>query len=388
MDVKGEWRVIDEIVFGVFVIDICLSFTTAYYDEQILVTERDRCVRKYCKGWFIIDFLSTFPFDKIPGSGSVGQGAKLLRALRLVRLVKIARILKMSEFFEEYEDDLAINPGVLRLFKLFLLMGFAAHINACIFYRVADAKLENGDSWISSYCLMDDLNPFDDNVADDLDDASDEAKPIDCMDVRDNMSKYITAVYWAFTTMTTVGYGDIGPNNRYRPAVAVAILAGRGHDALRVRDRLPREHRAQPRPGRAQPQDAGQLPERLHPRPAAAQAAAHAAQAPLQLPAQVQVRVRGGLDPRRPAAARAQPGDALPAPRHAAVPAAPLPARGPVSRRACRHHAQAAAVVLRARRHRERARHQRARVGLCAVGRHHGLAGRHRREGHAAVLGR
>merc|ERR1719473_604058 len=176
MDVEGEWRVIDEIVFGGFVIDICLSFTTAYYDEQILVTERDRCVRKYCKGWFIIDFLSTFPF------------------------VKIARILKMSEFFEEYEDDLAINPGVLRLFKLFLLMGFAAHINACIFYRVADAKLENGNSWISSYCLMDDANPFDDNVADDLDDASDERKPIDCMDVRDNMSKYITAVYWTCAT--------------------------------------------------------------------------------------------------------------------------------------------------------------------------------------------
>ena len=41
MDVEGEWRVIDEIVFGVFVIDICLSFTTAYYDEQILVPQSE-----------------------------------------------------------------------------------------------------------------------------------------------------------------------------------------------------------------------------------------------------------------------------------------------------------------------------------------------------------
>lgn len=36
-------------------------------------------------------------------------------------------------------------------------------------------------------------------------------------------TKYIFSIYWAFTTMVTVGYGDITPQNKYEAIVVVIV---------------------------------------------------------------------------------------------------------------------------------------------------------------------
>lgn len=54
--------------------------------------------------------------------------------MRLVRLVKIQQKLKLGELAEHVEDNLGMNPSVLKLLKPLIVMGAAAHALTCFFF--------------------------------------------------------------------------------------------------------------------------------------------------------------------------------------------------------------------------------------------------------------
>ena len=65
-------------------------------------------------GWFLIDFLSTIPIDRIVLAVNNGEGGrlrlmKLIRMLRLIRLVKLIKLLKFEEFFTQYYTIMAYD---------------------------------------------------------------------------------------------------------------------------------------------------------------------------------------------------------------------------------------------------------------------------------------
>lgn len=53
-----------QIVFG---LDVILNFNTAILKDRLLIHNRKIVTKTYLRSWFLIDFLSAFPFDLFGG---------------------------------------------------------------------------------------------------------------------------------------------------------------------------------------------------------------------------------------------------------------------------------------------------------------------------------
>jgi hypothetical protein len=108
---------------------------------------------------------------------------KIIRFLRILRLLRVFKLKKLVYKVEEYvvTDTLTL---IMDSIKILTVIFFMTHLMAWTFYYIGEYEAdENPLTWIS------------DNKIQDM----------------SNYEKYVTSVYFSFTTITTVGYGDINP---------------------------------------------------------------------------------------------------------------------------------------------------------------------------------
>jgi hypothetical protein len=93
----GTLANIDLVVDLIFVFDILVTFNTAAVDsDENLVVSRGAICKMYLRGWFGIDFVSTFPIDRVVLALTSGGGnPALLRSVKLIRAVRLARLFKI-----------------------------------------------------------------------------------------------------------------------------------------------------------------------------------------------------------------------------------------------------------------------------------------------------
>ncbi|XP_029169012.1 potassium voltage-gated channel subfamily H member 6 isoform X6 [Nylanderia fulva] len=202
--------IIDLIVDVTFIVDIIINFRTTFVNSNDeVVSHPGKIAVHYLKGWFIIDLVAAIPFDLLlVGSDTDELGLDKDETTTLIGLLKTARLLRLVRVARKIDRYSEYGAAVLLL--LMATFALIAHWMACIWYAIGNAErptLKSKVGWLDM--LANDTHQFYFH--------NNTGGP-------SIKSRYITALYFTFSSLTSVGFGNVAPNTDTEKIFTIIVM--------------------------------------------------------------------------------------------------------------------------------------------------------------------
>lgn len=180
----GSYLYIFEVVITVlFTVDIFINFNTAIKKGVNFITDKKIISKRYRKENLTLDLIAALPLFLL-STLLIGVTVKTMQVLRILELNRLFKLHRINHFLDLWRKRFQVNPGVLRLLLFILILALVAHWIACGWIVLGGVK-------------------------------TDSKSPREI---------YSYAIYWSVTTLTTVGYGDITPQNFSQRLFAIMVM--------------------------------------------------------------------------------------------------------------------------------------------------------------------
>jgi len=233
--------IVNRVVDLCFILDGVLQFLAHYQDDKtgIWVRDQDRIISHYLRGWFIIDLLSVTPFwlpnfivdadvqcsfqhgrifeEEIGSGGEIltastsnpaARASQAVRLVRLLRMLRLARMAKASKVLQRFLVDILVTKLEMTFASmtcgwLLIVMIIVAHLQAC-FWALCSLYQEGANhTWVGSFRQSE------------IDAGRPDPTPF---------TLYTASLYWSIMTLTSIGYGDIVPENDTERWVCIFLM--------------------------------------------------------------------------------------------------------------------------------------------------------------------
>ncbi|CAD8200951.1 unnamed protein product [Paramecium pentaurelia] len=188
-DFEGVGSQLTLIIQIIFWLDLIMNFFICHVNKQLdLIYNFKDIAYHYLSSWFIFDLISVLPDFNL-------TGLKLLKLIRLIRFFLFERRVAYNQSLDLLKQQKAIKDELVvrneynldlrlkKLIKIFMEMIVLNHLFACLWLWIC--RFNEETNWLSYYNLNE----------------------------KDQLTQLIQAFFWAYQTITVIGYGDIEAHN-------------------------------------------------------------------------------------------------------------------------------------------------------------------------------